>query len=308
MFFISFKRYRIALTVAAGAAILSIQPAFAQTVTERISGASYVNFAKDRTGLSSYTRAGIMCVVHDPECGGGGHNGKDHFFPAKLPDGVEIIRVDYKAFWPNGINHTDRGGWGSSGSYGEDESQQNKPPLVSVHWQNACQSPYPPSGKDWSKMKSTYQISFIVSHPKSVVLTDPAVSADSPFPDVCSAADIPLKPPQTGSTGGPLTLLTNLTSQGTWFGNSFGGLGAAGKLLTIQNGENFELEIIADQNMPGGCGKAGNKDLSAHASMPAASVYGSNVSYPKTIGACAPSSLTPGRQAVAVIVTYQPNQ
>lgn len=302
----SFRGQWIVIAGIAASILLLFKPAFSQTVTERISGASYVNFGKDRTGLNSYTGAGIMCVIHDPHCGVVGHNGKDHYFPVKLPDGVKLIRVDYKAFWPNGIDHTDRGGWGSSGSYGEDESQRPKPPLVTVHWQNACQSPYPPSGKDWSKLKATYQISFIVSHPQSVVLKDPGVSANSPFMDVCSKAD----QPQVGGgevSASPLPLTVYLISQGVWFENSFGGLGASGKLLTVQNAENFELEIITDQNMPGGCGRTGNRILSAHASIPASAIYGSNVSYPKVIGACAPSSLTIGRQSVGIVLTYQPN-
>ena len=300
----SFQRISIAAAVVAALPMLAVRAVHAQTVTERISGASYVDFGKDRTGLNSYTSAGIMCVVHAPECGAVGHNGKDHYFPVTLPNGVQLVRVDYKVFWPVGLNKTDRGGWGSSGSYGVDESQQNKAPLVSMHWQNACEQPWPPSGKNWSGLNATYQISFIVSHPQSVVLKDPGVSANSPFLDVCSKGDQPIG---NGSSTAPTPLAVYLATQGTWFEGSFGGSGATGKLLTIQNGEDFVLEIIADQNMPGGCGKAGNKDLTAHQSIPASEIYGTNTAYPKVIGACAPSSLTPGRQSVGVVVTYQSN-
>lgn len=296
----------VSMAIAGLSLLVALNAAHTQTVTERISGASYVNFGKDKTGLNSYTSAGIMCVVHNPSCGGVGHNGKDHYFSANLPAGAQLIRVDYKAFWPNGINHTDRGGWGSSGSYGEDESQQSSAPLVTVHWQNACESPWPPSGKNWSGLDATYQISFIVSHPANVVLKDHGVDANSPFLDVCAKGDQPVGNAST-TAASPAPLAVYLATQGTWFASSFGGLGASGKLLTIQNGEDFVLEIIADQNMPGGCGKAGNKDLTAHQSIPASQIYGSNAAYPKVIGACAPSSLTIGRQSVGIVLTYQPN-
>ena len=131
------------------------------------------------------------------------------------------------------------------------------------------------------------------------------MSAEAPLTQACNQADIPI-----GNPGGniPVTpIAVGLIAQGTWFENTFGTLGAAGQLLTVQNGEDFNIEIIADRNMPGGCGKPGNTSLTALASKPASAIYGSSTSYPKVIGACAPSSLTPGRQAVGIVVTYKPN-
>jgi hypothetical protein len=137
-------------------------------------------------------------------------------------------------------------------------------------------------------------------------LKDPAESSDSAFIDVCDTANIPIGNP-TGPSNPATPLAFNLISQGTWFDNTFGSLGAAGRLLTIANGEDFEVQLIADQNMPGGCDKSGNINLSAHQSIPAIQIYGSNVSYPKLMGVCAPSALTIERPAVGIVITYKPN-
>jgi hypothetical protein len=208
------------LTVMAmfGATLLSMPAASrAQMVQDRISGEAYADWGKDATGLGHHASAGVVCVLHFPKCAGRtglvgfldpdrGHNGKDHFFPKDnpLPPGASISRVDFKAFWPDAsITHTDRGGVGSGGSYGSSMSQQGKPPFVSVHWENACEAST--GGNDWSNLPVTYQISFIVSHPKDVALKN-AVDASLPFSDVCSGTDIPRKtPPQptpTAATGG----------------------------------------------------------------------------------------------------------
>src|SRR5580692_6363455 len=124
---------------------------FAQNAQIRISGESYFDFGSDRTGLSEYASSGALCVVHRPDCGDVGHNGKDHFFSKSnpLPAGVTITRVDYLPFWPIGLTKTDRGGVGSEGSYGVDlENAGSTTPPVSVHWQNACQSS---GSNNWQK-------------------------------------------------------------------------------------------------------------------------------------------------------------
>jgi hypothetical protein len=292
------------------AALILVLP-LAHADQVRIAGDQNVDFAKDTNGLDSYVANGTMCVVHKPGCSsnalkaivGGGHNGKDHFFPKEksLPAGVTLAGVQYHMYWPAGIDHTDRGGVGSKGSYGAsaDSHFQAKPPLYSVHWENACQAS---TSADWSTLPIAYQVSFILNVPAGVnVPGSVPYSPSDPIGLVCHAGDIPVAmnplPPQ------PIAVY--LSTKGTWFEGSFGTT-TSGKLLTISNGEQFELELIADANMPGGCGKAGNKALPVGQKVDAGTFYGSKAIYPKVIGACAPYALTPGRQSVGVVVTYLP--
>ena len=161
----------------------------------RISGEAYVDYGSDRTGLSEYASSGALCVVHRPDCGIVGHNGKDHFFSKShpLPPGVTIQRVDYIPFWPIGLSKTDRGGIGSEGSYGVDleNSGPNQPP-ISVHWQNACQSS---GSNDWAHRPATYQISFILNGPQAaldqVSKVNPSVPASVDPGFACLRKDTP---------------------------------------------------------------------------------------------------------------------
>jgi len=167
---------------------------------QRISGEDFADFGKDMTGLKHYTKNGAMCVVHRPNCGLVGHNGKDHFFPIdkQLPPGATLAAVEFKVFWPQGIDHTDRGGIGSEGSYGADADKhfESKPPLYSVSWQNACEAS---TGANWSGLPITYQVSFTVNVPNGVKI-DNAVSAEPASGDVCDVGDIPTGPAQPQST------------------------------------------------------------------------------------------------------------
>jgi hypothetical protein len=142
-----------------GAAVTS-----AQNGQIRISGEMYVDYGADKKGLSEHASSGALCVVHQPECGSVGHNGREHFFSSKshpLPPGVTIQRIDYIPFWPIGLSKTDRGGIGSEGSYGVDLVRPGQHgSLVDVHWQNACQD-------QWRGLPVAYQISFILSGPQA---------------------------------------------------------------------------------------------------------------------------------------------
>lgn len=62
---------------------------------------------------------------------------------------------------------------------------------------------------------------------------------------------------------------------------------------------------VGDQNMPGGCDKSGNVELSAHAPASAKqlkSLYGGNVKYPKVLGGCASYDITSTRQSIELAV------
>jgi hypothetical protein len=172
---------------------LSSTFSFAQQI--RISGEAYVDYASDKTGLSEYASSGVLCVIHRPDCGTVGHNGKEHFFSKDhpLPPGVTIERVDYLPFWPIGLTTTDRGGIGSEGSYGVDLENPGSNALpVSVHWQNACQSS---GSNDWAHLPATYQISFVLSGPQAaldaVSKVNPSVPATVDPGLACLRADTP---------------------------------------------------------------------------------------------------------------------
>jgi hypothetical protein len=180
-----------------------VSPSAAYAQQQRISGEDFVEFGKDTTGLTHYTKSGTMCVVHRPDCGIVGHNGNDHFFPAnmQLPKGVVLNGVQFKVFWPTGLTHTDRGGLGSKGSYGAsaDKQFQSKPPLYSVHWENACEAS---TSNDWSTLPITYQVSFTVTVPAGVTLKN-SVNVEPDSGDICNASDLPVpKPTQGGSPSG----------------------------------------------------------------------------------------------------------
>jgi hypothetical protein len=280
-----------------------------------VPGDRYVTYGNDTTGLKSYVQSGALCVVHRPNCSGNpfvglfgvGHNGKDHFFPKDkpLPAGVRLVGVQYKMNWPAGLTKTDRGDIGSKGSYGAsaDGQLQSKPPLFSVHWENSCQAT---NSKDWGNLPVTYQVFFVIDVPPGVSVQGalPYSSAD-PVRNICSAEDIPTvisNGPQVTPLAVYLTPFT--TKQVIWFGGQFG-VNTSGTILTINNAEQFQIELIADKNMPGGCGKAGNQMIASHATIPAASIF-ANVKYPKTIGACLPAA-NASRQSTEIVLTYKPN-
>jgi hypothetical protein len=287
----------------------------AQAVQMRIPGDVFVTYGKDQTGLRHYVNGGALCVVHRPGCSGNpfigmfgvGHNGKDHFFPKdkQLPAGVKLIGVQYKMYWPPGLTKTDRGDAGSKGSYGAsaDKQLQAKPPLYSVHWENACQRT---NSADWGNLPVTYQVFFIIDVPASVTVPGAApYSSADPVQDICHAEDIPT-PVETGPSVVPTAvyLTPYTTKQVVWFGGQFG-VNTSGTILTIDNAEQFPIEIIADQNMPGGCGKLGNKSIPTHGTIKAADVYGARATYPKTIGACLPAADS-SRQSTEIVLTYAP--
>jgi len=177
------------------AGVLALTSSFSFGQQIRISGEGYVDYGSDKTGLSKYASSGALCVIHRPDCGTVGHNGKDHFFPKDhpLPPGVKIERVDYTPFWPIGLTKTDRGGIGSEGSYGVDlENPGPNVPPVSVEWQNACQSS---GSNDWAHLPATYQISFILSGPQAaldeVSKVNPSVPATVDPGFACLRADTP---------------------------------------------------------------------------------------------------------------------
>jgi len=273
---------------------------------QRISGADYVDFGKDKTGLTSYEKDGTLCVVHRPDCGAVGHNGKDHFFPVgkQLPTGVTLSGVQYKVFWPAGINHTDRGGLGSEGSYGASASQQFSatPPLYSVHWENACEGS---TSANWSTLPITYQVSFVISVPRGVTVKN-AVSVDPPSGDVCNAADIPVRPTQSTPTG-PMNQSLYLQNKGTYFSGMFG-LNNGGTISKITNDEGFPIVLISKASGTN-CAGTSNRPLGAHqttTSADFAALYGaSTIKYPTTIGACVGSS-EQSQQLILLTITYTP--
>ena len=151
------------------------------TTKERISGLQQVWWANDKTGLQSFDFGNVVCVVHNPKCGAVGHNGKDAWFNDKLPSGVTVDHVDFKVFWPLGLNvtHTDRGSGASTGSYGADLKNNT------VTWQNTCFT-----GSDLYNGNLTYQISFLITRPVGISM-GPSSPDLKDFPDVCPASVIP---------------------------------------------------------------------------------------------------------------------
>jgi hypothetical protein len=191
-----------------------------------VSGEKFVDWAKDGEGLNHYTVGGAMCVVHAPDCGVVGHNGKDHFFPTDkpLPAGVTVVGVAYMPFWPPNLHKTDRGSLGSAGSYGVDADSrlQKSAPLFSVHWQNACQPTA--SGDytgDWSTLNNTYQVSFLISVPNGTFV-DGAQPFSGIAGPICADSD---KPPAGKAPGTdtfpqsatyPVALQKQAPSNGGW--------------------------------------------------------------------------------------------
>ena len=171
--------------------VLGTNISWAQNSQIRVSGQSYVEYGSDKTGLSDHASSGALCVVHQPNCGNVGHNGKDHFFPKShpLPPGVTIERVDYIPFWPIGLSKTDRGGVGSTGSYGVDLAQPGQNgAFVDAHWQNACRD-------HWSGLPVAYQVSFVLSGPQAaldkVSKVNPSVPASTNPGFACSRKETP---------------------------------------------------------------------------------------------------------------------
>ena len=204
----------------------------AQNPQIRISGEQYVEWASDGTGRSSYANSGVLCVVHRPDCGHVGHNGKDHFFSKKnpLPPGIKVDRVDYTPFWPIGLTKTDRGGIGSMGSYGVDlENPGNNTPPISVHWQNACQAS---TSNDWEHLPATYQISFVLSGPQAALNQVSQKNASVP------ASVNPIIACRRADTPGPLpggVAIESFTA--SWNGHTE----TAGKTLVIPVGSKATL-------------------------------------------------------------------
>ncbi len=265
-----------------------------------VSGENYVDFGNDQTGLRLYTTNGALCVVHYPNCptdalagiGGVGHNGRDHFFPndASLPGGVVVEGVMYTPYWPPGMDHTDRGGLGSKGSYGTnaDRGIQSTAPLYSVEWQNACQAS---TGADWSALPVTYQVSFLISVPKGVFVKG-AVSPDSPSGEVCHVADRPRAPASSTpvpvnsiyiaylrssapSNGGYLAWSTTFPPVGAFATSTPLGTWA---VQSISNVNNFDIFLLSNNSMSDECFQTGHGHLIKSKSQltDIAALFGSN--------------------------------
>ena len=144
-------------------------------VLQRISGVSYIRFAKEDDNDAYKAENGYLHVSHDPGCAvlglSHGNDGDDRFFTTShdLPFWATLQRVDFKQFWPkarrpNGDNLAVAFGGGSyltSLTRGDRQQPSNKP-RVTVHWENACVG-------DWGGKNIEYVISFIVSVPESLV-------------------------------------------------------------------------------------------------------------------------------------------
>jgi hypothetical protein len=244
-----------------------------------ISGDKYVDFGSDTAGLNHYTVNGAMCVVHSPGCptnaflgiGGVGHDGKDHFFPAaaSLPAGATVDGVLYTVFWPPGMDHTDRGGWFSKGSYGADADQllQKNAPLFTVHWQNACQSS---TSADWSALPLTYQVSFLITVPKGVEVSG-AQPLSTPTGDICHVSDRPransgTPSPTTSNFVAPLRSLASANGGPLAWSTIFPQFGLTATstpistwiVKSIANINNFDVFLVAPNSTSDQCYQSGH--------------------------------------------------
>src|SRR5258706_6174674 len=124
-------------------------------VQVRIAGTQYFDFDPGDSGDHFNEQNGYMCVVHNPGCGWIGNSGLDKFFSVRkpLPQGAQLVRVDFLAYAPACLHSVDSGtigGWGSYGAQIQD--------VTNVHWNNACQGVY--GGKN-----VFYRISFVIFIP-----------------------------------------------------------------------------------------------------------------------------------------------
>ena len=291
-----------------------------------ISGEDHVDFGKDQTGLNHYSMNGAMCVVHSPGCSsnaflgifGVGHDGKDHFFPedAALPAGVTVDGVLYTVFWPAGMDHTDRGGLNSKGSYGADADKelQKAPPLYSVHWQNACQAS---TGANWSALNLTYQVSFLITVPQGMDVPG-AQPLSAPVGNICRVADRPTSNGNGTSSPTVSTYVAHLHSSAPSNGGAlawgfifppFGTVATSTPVSTwtvqsIANLNNFDVFLVGNGSTSDQCFQTGHGQRIKSKSIltDIASLYGSNHP-PLALVACTAGSSVPTE--VNLSITYQ---
>jgi hypothetical protein len=127
----------------------------------QISGAEYLDFAKEDDADYYETYDGVLLAYHDPGCGFSGNEGDDKFFVSKsLPPDCWLLEYSYKAFFPNNRP----GAWGvglnNAGSYG---SRITKKPTANdesliIHWENSCTG-------SLENEQTVYAVSFLVFGP-----------------------------------------------------------------------------------------------------------------------------------------------
>jgi hypothetical protein len=142
---------------------------FYKNVIRRISGESYIQFAKENPQDKYETKdGGWLLVSHNPGCGVRGDNGDDTFFAdihsSTLRFGCTLEGIEFKQFWPTERKPDDAGCsfWGG-GSYLTRVGRNGL--KVTVHWENACCGRY--DNKDIK-----YMISFLIGVPENLENTE----------------------------------------------------------------------------------------------------------------------------------------
>ena len=271
-------------------------------VTVRIAGSTYAKLTLPDSGDHSTAASGFQCVTHNPGCGWKGNNGDDTFFVVKaLPPGVRLQSTEFLQYWPAGLNANDAGSRNAlhTGSYGA-TINRSVPEKPTVLWNNTCWATF-------NNKNVNYSISFLLSMRKGTSVGeqtfDPSEKASPCLPEGYSAV-----PPTIRGTPQPPGEVF-MIDKGAWFQGTFTGPGGTGKILTITNPVSVDMEVIADSNMPGGCGKPGNKVLAGHETIQAADFYQGAVNYPKVMSVCMAVSTTPPLQVrtAGLQITYAPD-
>lgn len=283
-------------------------------ITTRISGSRFLELSHGEPNDGRNVRNGGMCVIHYVTCGSNpfavGHDGVDVMFGASapLPPGAQIQEAFFQPYWPQGLSAVDRGGLGSSGSYGAARAATPPPPAVAVHWENACQGSY-------ARLPIVYEVSFVVRATEGTDLGEDGLDPSLVRVPACTPAEIAtVQPaPSAEASGYHELIFLKATAPDPNFGGPIPfvadyGITSQGKVVSVQNAEDFRIGLV----LPG---KTITDCLSDHPSnaitleakgftYDVASLFGPDPKFPIHLVACSTMSVT--RQAIGVVISYTP--